>query len=74
MYLVNISPVFADREIWAGELAKIANRIKKAAIKRKLVEISEEIKSAEKKKEFKRIESLTKKFDEMSKNLKEKSL
>ena len=74
LYLVNISPVFADREIWANELAKIANRIKKAAIKRKLVEISEEIKSAEKKREPKRIESLTKKFDEMSKTLKEKSL
>jgi len=74
LYLVNISPVFADREIWAGELAKIANRIKKAAIKRKLVEISEEIKSAERSKEPKRIESLTKKFDEMSKTLKEKSL
>ena len=74
LYLVNISPVFADREIWASELAKIANRIKKAAIKRKLIEISEEIKSAEKRKEPKRIESLTKKFDEMSKNLKEKSL
>ena len=74
LYLVNISPVFADREIWAHELAKIANRIKKAAIARKLAGISREIKDAQAKKEIKRIETLTKKFDQMSKTLKEESL
>lgn len=74
LYLVNISPVFADREIWALELAKIASRIKKSAIKRRLFQISGEIKIAESKNEQKKIEILSKKFDEMSKHLKEESL
>ena len=72
VFLVNISPVFSDRELWMGEVAKMAIRIRKASIKRKLEDISNSIKEAEKLKDTKKIETLTKRFDDMSKTLKEK--
>ena len=74
LFLLNLSPVFADREIWAGEVAKIASRIRKAAIKRKLAQISSYIKEAEKTKNMKKIEKLSKSFDTLSKDLKEENV
>ena len=74
LYLINISPIFSDRELWANEIVKIAGRVKQAAIKNKLAQISEEIKQAEAQSDSKQLIILTKKFDVMSKNLKEVSL
>ncbi len=71
LYLVNISPVFADRELWAAEIAKIAGRVKKNSFKRKLAAVSREIRQAEREKKLDKIEKLTRKFDEMSKSIKE---
>src|SRR3989344_5768144 len=69
LYLVNISPVFSDRELWMSEIAKIANRIKRAMIKRKLAQMSHEIKRAEGEHNSKQLIVLSKKFDALSKNL-----
>ena len=71
LYLVNISPVFSDRELWVSELVKIAGRIKRKMIKKKLFKISQDIKLAEKESDAKKIAILTKRFDNLSKNLKE---
>lgn len=74
LFLVNISPVFAEKEMWAAEIAKIAGRIRKDSLKRKLAEISRAIEEAEHSKDLRKIERLTKKFDEMSKSIKEGQL
>ncbi|OGD82875.1 hypothetical protein A2165_01580, partial [Candidatus Curtissbacteria bacterium RBG_13_40_7] len=74
LYLININPVFNDREIWGAEIVKIAKRIKREAIKRKLTDISKAIKRAEKEKDIKLLKLLSGKFDQMSKNLKEASI
>ena len=71
LYLVNISPTFGDKESWGGELVKISKRIKEAAFKRKLKDISELLKSAQVKSDQKKIAILTKKFDEISSQLRQ---
>jgi len=71
LYLVNISPTFGDKELWAEELVKIAKRIRQISFRRKLSAISEELKDAQEKSDNRRIKILTKRFDQTSKYLKE---
>jgi len=71
LYLVNISPVFAEKEFWAEEITKTANRLKRFALRRQIMAISAELKLAQKKKDNQKIGKLSQKFDEVSKLLKE---
>ena len=71
LYLINISPIFSERELWAQELAKMERRMKQAALRRQLIAITNELKIAQKNKDSHKISLLTKKFDETSKLLKE---
>lgn len=71
LFLINISPAFADLEVWAAELIKVAARIREAALRRKLAEISKELSVAEKENQFKKIEMLSKSFKEISEKMKE---
>lgn len=70
LYLINISPNLSDKELWAVELTKITERLKKQALIRNLKAISQELKSAENKADRRLILSLTKKFNEVSKTIK----
>ncbi|MBI2326940.1 DNA primase [Candidatus Curtissbacteria bacterium] len=71
LYLVNISPAFADKELCAQELVKTARRIKQESCKRRLSAISKKIKLAQSKKDEAQLSVLSKQFDVISKNLKE---
>lgn len=71
LYLVNISPVFFEKEFWAEEITKTANRLKQFALRQQIMAISAELKLVQKKKDNQKIGNLTKKFDEVSKLLKE---
>lgn len=71
LYLANVGPVFADEEIWAAEIVKIAERIKRESLRRQMAKISGRIKEAEKKANEAQLEVLYKKFDALSKNIKE---
>jgi len=71
LYLVNISPDFADRELWGAEIVKIGRRIKEASLRRQLSEISSKLKYAEKNDNNKEVGVLSRKFDQISVKLKE---
>ena len=71
LYLVNLSPTFSDNEIWAGELVKIAERIKRQSLKRQLVKVSFKIKKAEREKDEKVLKKLTFEFGQISRQVKE---
>lgn len=69
LYLVNISPLFSERELWAEELSKVAGRIKVASWRRRLVKISKAIGQAQKQADNNLVLRLTKQFDQVSKYL-----
>lgn len=71
LYLVNLSPEFGDVEILALEIVKMAQRIKKASVKRQLGLISEKIKIAQQTDNEKAVRLLTEKFQDVSKSMKE---
>lgn len=71
LFLINIGPTFADRELWAQEILKVIRRIKEAAIKRELSEISKKLKEAQVKEDNQQVAILSRKFDEMTKFLEE---
>ncbi|KKR50589.1 MAG: primase protein [Candidatus Curtissbacteria bacterium GW2011_GWA1_40_16] len=70
LFLVSISPALADRELWMSELKKVADRIKHISLKKKLGELSRDIKLAESHADNKKAAILSRKFDELSKTLK----
>lgn len=70
LYLININVEFFEREAWADEILKVAWRIKKASIARKLARISVLLKEAEKEKNERQIAKLAQKFDKLSGELK----
>ncbi len=71
LYLINVSPIFGEKESWAAELVKIAGRIKRASLKRQLSTISSQLKTAQEKSDRGQIALLTRRFDQISKSLKE---
>ena len=71
LYLVNLSPTFSDNEIWAGELVKIAERIKRQSLRRQLAKVSFKIKKAEREKDEKVLKKLTFEFGQISRQVKE---
>ena len=71
LYLVDLAPALGSEDIWAAEVVKIAERIKKESLKRQLVKISGRIKEAEKSPDQKKTEILYRQFEEISKNMKE---
>ena len=74
LYLVNVSPDFAEKELWGEEIAKVARRIKVASLKRQLEEISSKIKTAEVSLRANEVKKLTEEFDKCAKYLEEYKL
>lgn len=70
LFLVAVSPALADREMWMAELNKVADRIKHISLKKKLGELSRDIRLAESRADVKKAAILSRKFDELSKTLK----
>ena len=71
LYLVNINPAFSEKEIGVLELMKVARRIKQFSFKRQMAMASDQIKFAQKNQDEKKLDILSKQFDQLSKNLKE---
>jgi len=71
LYLVYVNPRFSDRELLASELETISKRIRRNNLKRELFQISEDLKRYHKKGDTMQVESLNKKFNIISKSLKE---
>ena len=71
LYLVNINPVFLEKEIGTLELFKVAGRIKQLSFRRQMASISLEIKIAQKNREEAKVALLLKQFDQLSKIIKE---
>lgn len=69
LYLVNISPEFADREVWAAQVGKVAKFVKRESLKRGLVEISGRLKAAEEKQDEKKVAMLLRQFNKISQDL-----
>lgn len=71
LYLVYVNPRFSDRELLAVELEIVARRIKRNYYRNQLLKISEDLKRYHKKGDTMQVESLNKKFNVISQNLKE---
>ncbi len=65
LYLVNISPAFSEKELWAEETFKKAREIKIASLRRQQMAISVSLEEAQKKSDSKEVSRLTKKLDEL---------
>lgn len=63
LYLVNISPAFSEKELWAEETFKTAREIKIASLRRQQMAISVSLEEAQKKSDSKDVARLTKKLD-----------
>lgn len=70
LFLLNISPAFSDATLWTTEVKGVSDRIKRISLKRKLGQLSNDIKVAEAMSDAKQAAVLTKKFDDLSKTLK----
>lgn len=70
LYLVNISPEFNDRELWAGEVVKVAKMIRRASLKRQLAQLSAKIREAQAASAQKETERLFARFIKISVDLK----
>ncbi len=70
LFLLNISPALSDKDLWTSEVKGVSGRIKRIALKRKLGELSHDIKIAEARSDVREAAILTKKFSELSKTLK----
>lgn len=71
LYLVNVSPDFSERELWANEAVKAAKLIKKMSLKRQMAAISGKLKEAQGKHDEREMEKLLGRFDKVSAELKE---
>lgn len=67
LYLINISPAFSEKELWAEEAFKTAREIKIASLRRQQMAISVSLEEAQKKSDGKEVSRLTKKIDELLK-------
>jgi DNA primase len=74
LYLINTGPSFSDKEIWAAEILKVSARIRESSLKKKLSDISKNIKMAENTQDTNEVSKLTKKFDTLSKELRKGDL
>lgn len=70
LYLVNINPEFGDKEVWAGEVVKVAKMLKKASLKRKLNFLSKELKAAQSAKNEVKIAKLVLQFGKVTEDVK----
>lgn len=70
LYLVNISPDFAEKELWAAEVTKVAKMIKRASLKRQLAAISGKLKEAQGQHNEREIEKLLARFAKVSEDVK----
>lgn len=69
LYLINISPDFSDRELWAAEAAKVAKMLKRASLKRQISEISVKLAIAQETSDERQIKILILKFNKITKEL-----
>ncbi len=74
LYLVNVGSEFLDKELANSELLKLADKIRENSIRRKLLEVSQKIRIAEKNENSEQIKSLTLEFSKLSKGLVKKDL
>lgn len=74
LYLININPIFGERELWALEIVKIAQNIKRMSIRRKLAQISDQLRKAQSAGNHAQIATLAQKFDKVSNELKGQNL
>ena len=70
LFLININPAFSERELWGLEIVKIAESLKRMSIKRKLSDISINLRKAQSAGDQAQIATLAKKFDKVSNMLK----
>jgi len=70
LFLININPAFSERELWVLEIVKIAENLRRMSIKRKLADISSNLRQAQSAGNQAQIAILTKKFDKVSNMLK----
>jgi len=73
LYFINISPSVLEKDRWVEEILKVADRIKKKSLSRKMRGISEELKVAQEDKDEAKLKLLSKKFDTISRQLEEKN-
>ncbi len=71
LYLVNVNPTFSEKELLAVELKKIAFRIRKNYLKKRLSEISKDLKIYGEKGDTMQVETLKENFNTISKILKD---
>lgn len=71
LYLININSEFLEREEWAGEISKVATRLKKESIGRMLFRLSSLLKEAQKEHNERKVRQLSEKSDQLSQMLKE---
>ncbi|MBI2598854.1 hypothetical protein HYW40_01365 [Candidatus Curtissbacteria bacterium] len=69
--LINISPAFSEEELWAQETFQVGRRIKRKSLARQLLQISDSLKEAQRKKDNDKILMLTTKFNKLSEKLRE---
>ncbi|HSX19019.1 MAG TPA: hypothetical protein VLE91_02675, partial [Candidatus Saccharimonadales bacterium] len=70
LYLVEISPEFADRELWAAEIIKVARMIKKASLKREISTISSQLSVVQKSGDEAKLKKLLVEFAKVSEEVK----
>lgn len=66
LYFINISPSVLEKEQWALEILQVASRIKKRSLKAQVIEVSNQLKEAQRLSEQGKIRSLAQKFDKIS--------
>ncbi|MDP2632293.1 MAG: DNA primase [Candidatus Curtissbacteria bacterium] len=66
LYLVNISPDFGDRQLWAVEVAKTAKLIRDKSLRRQQALISSKLREAQKSSDEAQIQKLLSQFDRIS--------
>lgn len=71
LYLLEVGAEFLDDRERAGEMVDVARRIKNLSIKKKLKDITEMMKIAEGRGDWDEVVKLSKKFNDLSQNLKE---
>lgn len=66
LYLINVTPDFGDRQLWAGEVTKTAKLIREKSLRRQQATISSKLKEAQNSSDEAQIQTLMNKFDKIS--------
>ena len=66
LYLINISPDFGDKQLWAAEATKTAKLIRDKSLRRQQAIISSKLKEAQKSSDEAKVRTLLDQFDKIS--------